>query len=577
MTNLIRPANNLLIFDLLNLEFYTLLVNGFVFLLIAVFIRHSLYRLRYLLQMFQQVGYKTHEFRQWFSTHLFSKGVTMEHLLFNAVILVMVYLLADRVTLTAGAIIMGTFALFWFTGTSRYRQEKEKKPLVYTPRMLRLSVPIVIVLFFIWYILIDLGHQVLMLRDFAEPFVEIEPYFMSFGMVLVDMLIPSFVWIFGWILKPVELYIQNGFKKKARKKLASLPHLKVIAITGSYGKTSTKFVIDSFLKERMSVCTTPGSYNTPMGICKVINNQLEASHKALILEMGARYEGNIKELCDIATPDISLITNVGIAHLETFGSQETIAYEKATLAREMNEGGTLILNGDDRLVRKMSELRDDVKTVFVGSNGSVRASNFHTGPKGTTLVMEWYNDEGELVGNEKLTTRLLGHHNIQNILLGAAVAREFGIRLKTIALAASRMEPVEHRLELKHRDGFVVIDDAFNSNPVGAANAVEVLSSFQEGRKFIITPGMIELGEKEADKNEEFGRQIGESDIDVAILVGKEQTKPILRGIQSTEKGKEMDVRIVNSLFEANDLLSSEGQKGDVVLYENDLPDTYNS
>jgi UDP-N-acetylmuramoyl-tripeptide--D-alanyl-D-alanine ligase len=559
------------------LEFYTLLVNGFVFLLIAVFIRHSLYRLRYHLQMFQQVGYKTHEFRQWFSTHLFSKGVTIEHLLFNVVILVMVYLLADRVTLTAGAIIMGTFALFWFTGTSRYREEKEKKPLVYTPRVLRLSIPIVIVLFILWYVLLDLGHQVLMLRDFAEPFVEIEPYFMSFGMVLVDMLVPTFIWIFGWVLKPVELYIQNGFKKQAKKKLASLPHLKVIAITGSYGKTSTKFVIDAFLKERMSVCTTPGSYNTPMGICKVINNQLEASHKALILEMGARYEGNINELCDLAKPDVSVITNVGISHLETFGSKEVIAREKSTLARELKKDGTLILNGDDPLVRKMAEIRDDVKIVFVGSNGAIRASNIETGSDGTSFVMEWYDNEDELIGKEKVTTRLLGYHNIQNILLGAAVAREFDIRLKTIALAASRMEPVEHRLELKHRDGFVVIDDAFNSNPVGAANAVEVLSSFQQGRKFIITPGMIELGEQETDKNEEFGRQIGESDINVAILVGEERTKPILRGIQSTEKGKEKDVRVVNSLFEANDLLKSEGQKGDVVLYENDLPDTYNS
>ena len=314
-----------------------------------------------------------------------------------------------------------------------------------------------------------------------------------------------------------------------------------------------------------------------MGICKVINNQLEASHKALILEMGARYEGNIKELCDLATPDVSVITNVGISHLETFGSKEAIAKEKSTLARELKEGGTLILNGDDPLVRKMAKLRDDVKTVFVGSEGSIRASNIQTGSKGTSFLMEWYNEEGEFVGNEKVTTRLLGQHNIQNMLLGAAVAREFDIRLKTIALAASRMEPVEHRLELKHRDGFVVIDDAFNSNPVGAANAVEVLSSFQQGRKFIITPGMIELGEKEADKNEEFGRQIGESNTDVAILVGEERTKPILKGIQSTKKGKEKEVRVVNSLFEANDLLKSEGQKGDVVLYENDLPDTYNS
>lgn len=557
------------------MELYTLITNGFIFLLIAVFIRHSLYRLRYHLHMFQQAGYKTNEFRHWFSSHLFTKGITSEHILFNIIILGMIYVLVDQITLTSGAIIMGTFALFWFTGTSRYRQEKEKKPLVYTPRMMRLGITILIALIFVWYFLVDFGHTALLLRDFPSPFVSMDPYFMSFGMVLVDMLIPSFVWIFGWVLKPVEWTIQQGFKKQARERLASLPHLKVIAITGSYGKTSTKFAIDAFLKERMNVCTAPGSYNTPMGICKVINNWLESSHQVLILEMGARYKGNIKELCDIAKPDISVITNVGISHLETFGSKETIAREKAMLAKELNSGGTLILNGDDSQVKEMGGLRDDVKKVFVGKEGSIRASDVSTDPDGTSFKMEWVDEDGTNIEEETIKTRLLGDHNIQNFLLAAAVAREFDIRLKTVALAASRMEPVEHRLELKHRDGFIVIDDAFNSNPIGARNAVNILESFSSGRKIIITPGMIELGKREKEENEQFGRHIGNADIDVVILVGKERTQPILKGIQSTEKGKAKEIRVVKSLFEANDILKSEGREGDVVLYENDLPDSY--
>lgn len=559
------------------MEFYTIITNGFIFLMIAVFMRHSIYRLRYLLQIFQQTGYKTNEFRQWFSSHLFSKGVTSEHLFFNIVILVMVYLLSDRVTLTSGAIIMGTFALFWFTGTSRYRDEKEKKPLVYTPRMLRLSIPILIALFFIWYVLIDMGFRVLMLRDFAEPFVDIEPYFMSFGMVLVDMLIPAFVWIFAWVLKPVELYIQKGFKKQAKKKLASLSHLKIIAITGSYGKTSTKFAIDTFLKERLSVCTTPGSYNTPMGICKVINNQLEASHQVLILEMGARYKGNIEELCKLAQPDISVVTNVGIAHLETFGSKEAIAWEKGALARRLTSGGTLILNGDDPLVCQMGSDRDDIKKVFVGDSGSIRAKNIRANQEGTSFDMEWMDKDGNVIQTQTIKTRLLGEHNIQNIMLAAGVAQEFNLRPETIAIAASKLEPVEHRLELKQQNGLTVIDDAFNSNPVGAKNAVDILDSFDGGRKFIITPGMIELGEREESENEEFGKYIGASSIDVVILVGEERTRPIFRGIESAVKSKEKQIKVVESLFEANDYLKSESKQGDIVLYENDLPDMYNS
>jgi UDP-N-acetylmuramoyl-tripeptide--D-alanyl-D-alanine ligase len=557
------------------LELYTYVTNGFVFLLIAVFIRHSLYRFRYFLHMFQQTGYKTNEMRRWLSGQVFSKWITSEHLFYNIIIFAMAFYLAERITLTAGAIVMGTFTLFWFSGTSRYKEEKEKKPMVYTPRMKRLGITILAMAGAAWYILIDFSYNVLPMRDFAGAFIKTDPYFISFGMVLIDMLVPTFLFIGAYLMKPVEAYIQNGFKKQARKKLASLPGLKVIAITGSYGKTSTKFIIDAFLKERINVCVTPGSYNTPMGICKVINNDLEAHHEVLILEMGARYEGNIKELCDIAKPDISVITNVGVSHLETFGSKEAIAREKSTLARELKTGGTLILNGDDPQVREMANLRNDVNIVMTGMDGEIQAYNVKTGQEGTSFLMKWEDRKTARSEEEPIKTKLLGSHNIQNLLLGAAVAREFGIRLKTVAMAASNMEPVEHRLELKQRDGLVVIDDAFNSNPVGAKNAVNVLENFNGGRKIIITPGMIELGELEKTENNRFGRHIGNAAIDLVILVGEEQTRPILEGIRSTDNGKGMEVKVVNTLFEANDYLKTFAAPGDVVLYENDLPDTY--
>ena len=550
-------------------------MNGVVILLIAIFIRHSLYRLRYFLHMFQQLGYKTNEFRYWINTHLYSKVVTAEHILFNIIILVIIYYLADRITLTTGAIVMVIFSLFWFLGTSRYKEEKEKKPLVYTSRLKRLAIPSLILMVVLWFVMIDFAYRGLRLRDFAAPFINTDPYFLSFGLVIVDMFVPLFLYIAAWMVKPVETWIQNGFKKQARKKLASLPNLKVIAITGSYGKTSTKFVIDSFLKERMQVCVTPGSFNTPMGICKVINNDLEAHHQVLILEMGARYKGNIKELCEIAKPDMSVITNVGLSHLETFGSRENVAQEKSTLADELKPGGTLILNGDDPLVKSMGDLRDDVKKVIIGEVGTIKASDIDVSDKGTSFEMIWQNDNGTQIQKERVETRLLGAHNIQNMLLGAAVAREFGIRLQTIVIAAASMEPVEHRLELKQRNGLTIIDDAFNSNPVGAKNAVDILSSFKTGRRILITPGMIELGELEEEENRLFGEHIANSRLDLVILVGEEQTKPIAHGIKAVQNGIKTDLRIARTLFEANDILKEYAKPGDVVLYENDLPDTY--
>lgn len=558
------------------MDLYTPVLNGTLILLAAVFIRHTLYRTRFFMHIFQQVGYKPREYRNWLNEHFFSTVFTPEHLFYNAIILLLLFFLTDVITLTAGTLITSTFALFWFAGVSRYKKEKEKKPLVFTPRLKRLAALFFAGLAALWMLMINYSYQSYQIRDFAAPFIQTDPYFLGFGFLLVDMLVPYLMFPAAWLMMPVEKTIQNGFKKQARRKLASLPGLKVIAITGSYGKTSTKFLIDAFLKERLNVCVTPGSYNTPMGICKVINNDLNAHHQVLILEMGARYRGNIKELCDIAKPDIAVITNVGISHLETFGSQETIAEEKSTLARELKTGGTLILNGDDPLVRGMASLREDVHTVFTGTEGSIRASHVKTGTRGTTFEMTW-TDGRKQDAVEKITTRLLGVHNIQNMLLAAAVACEFDIRLKTVSLAAAAMQPVEHRLELKERNGLLIIDDAFNSNPVGAKNAVDVLASFEGGKKILITPGMIELGDRQSRENRLFGEHIGRAGIDHAILVGREQTAHIHEGILSADPGGATGIDIVNSLFEANDLLTDIAEPGDVVLYENDLPDTYSS
>jgi len=558
-----------------HLDPYTLITNGLVFLFIAVLIRHSLYRLRYFLHMFQLVGYKTGEFRSFLADRFFSHVITTEHLSISILISILAAFFTENITLTAAAILLSMFILFWFIGVSEYKSEREKKPLVFTARMKRVAAFITILLFTIWYSLLEIGFVSLLIRDFAAPFIRTDPYFMAFSLVFVDICVPFLVWLGGWVLKPVEWKIQNGFKKQAREKLASLPNLTVIAITGSYGKTSTKFAINAFLKERYSVCVTPGSYNTPMGICKVINNDLKARHRVLILEMGARYRGNIGELCDIAQPDLSVVTNVGLAHLETFGSQDVIAREKSTIIRRLTPNGTAILNSDDSRVKAMGELRDDVRVVYAGKEGTVTAKDIIVDSEGTSFAMVWKSSDGRIDFETRVQTKLLGEHNIQNLLLAAAVAREFDIRMETAALAASKMEPVEHRLELKLRNGLTVIDDAFNSNPIGAKNALDVLGSFTSGKKIVITPGMIELGDREDEMNEKFGRQIGRSKLDVAILVGKEQTAAIQRGIDSEKAAGELDVHVVKSLFDANDLLKEMAAEGDVVLYENDLPDNY--
>lgn len=564
------------------MDIISLIINGAILLICAVFLRHTFIRSRYLFQMFQQHGYKRHEFRNWIFSNFNAKILTTEHLFINLVILVLIYFFSEQVTFIAAVTIMSIFSIFWFGPVARYRPEKHKKPLIVTSRVKRQIGVFLAMILPLYYFFYKIAFSELLfyanpsIRESAGSFITADPYFLTFLLVLVDVMVPLLLLISAWIVMPVENYIQEGFKKRARKKLESMPHLKVIAITGSYGKTSTKFVIDAFLKERFNVCTTPGSYNTPMGICKVINNDLEASHQVLILEMGARYEGNIKELCRIAQPDISVITNVGISHLETFGSKEAVAREKGTLAEELKRGGLLVLNGDDPAVREMGNNRGNIRRVLIGNNGTIRAEELSVDANGTRFKMIWLDEIRKPVQSAEIQTRLLGAHNVENMLLAAAVARDFGIRIETIAVAAENMQPVEHRLELKKQGGYTIIDDAFNSNPEGAKNAVEILASFRTGKKFIITPGMIELGEKEEEENRNFGRHIASNQIDTAILIGHERSRPIAEGIVEKRTDGRPEVIVAKSLFEANDIMKKKAEPGDVVLYENDLPDSYN-
>ncbi|MDZ7772828.1 MAG: UDP-N-acetylmuramoyl-tripeptide--D-alanyl-D-alanine ligase [Balneolaceae bacterium] len=554
------------------LTFIDLLTVAFL----LVMARHTFLRSRFFLHIFQLKGYKFNEYRQWCFEHWNERVITPEHVLYNLLILILLWLLSDTVTGSAAVIILSVFGIFWFGRFDYYAEEKRKKPLVLTDRVKRLLVPFVLL-----SLLLPFAATMASMAGYipgtglsfrTPPLQMADIYILAFGWVLADALPPLWIWAAGRIMQPVEERINQGYIRQAREKLAAMPELTVVAITGSYGKTTTKFMLRDLLGERYRVCATPASYNTPMGICKVINNRLEAHDQVLILEMGARYEGNIDELCDIAEPDIAVVTNVGIAHLETFGSQEAIARTKSTVVRRLPAGGVAVLNADDERVRAMGGERDDIRVITAGmEGGDLRAGEVAYGPEGTSFTLV----EGEDVeGREQISMRLLGAHNVQNLLLAAAVARHMGLRLKTIAVAARRIEPVEHRLELKKQNGLTVIDDAFNSNPTGARNALEILGSFEGGRRVIITPGMIELGELQEEKNREFGEQIGRAGLDLVILVGEKRTEPIYEGIRST--GFDMEkVKRAGGLFQANEMMQDFAREGDVVLYENDLPDSF--
>lgn len=539
---------------------YLLLVHAMTWILALVLLRHGFYRGRYFLHIYQQNGYKLNEYWGWLKQHWSEHVLTPTFALFNLLLVVMLFYGRELLSETTSVWVVAIFVLVWFLPVAPYTA-RAKKPLVVTARVKRLIVPAA--LLYAALIALALITVERIPSQFPDPFV------LGFLLSSASLLQPFFMLLAGWIMKPVETQIQNGYIRKAKRKLAAMPDLKVVAITGSYGKTSTKFVIKTLLAERFNVCFTPGSFNTPMGITKVINNDLDVSHQILILEMGARYSGNIDELCEIARPDVSVFTNVGLAHLETFGTQENIALTKGAIIRHLSPNGTAVVNSDD--FRVMSQLtRTDISVIAVGmESGRLRAENIRYDASGChfTVVLDG-------LERAEVSTKLLGAHNVMNILIGFGVGLHFGLRLQTMALAASRIEPVEHRLKLKRIGVATMIDDAFNSNPVGAANAVEVLRQFTGGRRVIVTPGMVELGAIEAEENRKFGEAIGRADLDLVILVGEVRSKPILEGIRATGFSDEK-IRVEASLFTANEFLHGYLREGDVVLYENDLPDLY--
>lgn len=558
---------------------YYLFLDALSIIFSLILARYCWTRLRFFVHVYQQVGYKHNEYWQWLRGHWEQKVIPGDLALYNIMLFIMVIgfdWIEVAITNTALTLALFIWGIFWFGSVKRYKADQIKKPLVFTSRIKRLMVPVAILnlflplFFMIWSYTGYIPFLWMIPPTYDPGYLSFDVVLLVFGWVIGALLIPFSILFAGNITKPIERSIQNGFKKQARKKLAAMPHLKVIAITGSYGKTSIKFMIKDLLKERYSVCYTPGSFNTPMGICKVINNDLQAHHQILILEMGARYAGNIQELCDIAKPDVSVVSNVGLAHLETFGSQEVIAKEKGTIVDNLGEGGVAVLNADDERVAIMGEGREDIQRILVGLNsGEIRGEIINYDTSGTRFEAVLDDETFEF------STKLLGAHNVQNLLLAIGVAYHFDIRPKTMAIAARQIEPVEHRLELKKAGDLFVIDDAFNSNPVGAKNAVEILGQFKNRNRIIITPGMVELGEIEAEENFKFGVAIGKANLDVVILVGDQRSKPIKEGIESIQENTD-HVFVVNSLFEANELAREKATPGDVILYENDLPDVYN-
>lgn len=374
--------------------------------------------------------------------------------------------------------------------------------------------------------------------------------------------------IANFINKPIEKGVNNYYINDAKRIINELPGTTVIGITGSYGKTSTKFYLNKLLSAKYNVLMTPESYNTTMGVVITIRKWLNASHEIFICEMGAKGVGEIKEICDIVHPKHSMITSIGEQHLETFKSVDNIIKTKFEIADCITDG-TVVLNYDNEHIRNHGTDKNKITYGIGDGDYDYKAENIKVSPKGTSFTVV---HKGE---RYDFSTKLLGSHNVQNIVGAIAVANFMGVPFKDLVFPVKRLECVPHRMEILDKgNGVTVIDDAFNSNPAGARAALGTLSMMEDCERILVTPGMVELGEREYELNRELGEFAADC-CDAAILVGERQAPPIKEGL--LKKGYPEDkIYVVKDLNEGVKIAYglNAGRKR-VILLENDLPDNY--
>jgi len=369
---------------------------------------------------------------------------------------------------------------------------------------------------------------------------------------------------------PVEKSVQGYYLRDARKILDGHKSLIKIGITGSYGKTSTKFMLSRILSEKYNVLHTPESYNTLMGVTKTIREELKPVHEIFVCEMGANQVGDIKELCDLVNPKYGILTAIGNQHLDTMGSQENIVSTKYDLVRAVPSDGIAFLNFDNDIIREKKAEKPDKKFISYSIDGDTDffASDIEYTKNGISFSFC-------VKGGEKsaFTINLLGLHNVLNATAAAAVAFTLGVPLSDIGNAIRDLKPVPHRLELiVNPGGYTAIDDAFNSNPDGANEALNVLSRFS-GKKILVTPGFVDLAEDEDSEHFKLGQKAAEV-CDFVILVGTKRSKAAERGLLDRSYPA-LQYKIVKNFEEAKVLLETVADTNSVVLFENDLPDNY--
>lgn len=453
--------------------------------------------------------------------------------------------LPGKAGLLAAAVLL-LLSAFWG------RPKKAKKPLVFTNRVKRLLCTMGILAAAVTLLSLLPGSRLAM----------------GLTLLVVHLLAPFFVLLCNWLNRPVEQAINRHYIREAEGIVASMPSLQVVGITGSYGKTSVKFFLQKLMTAKYETLMTPESFNTTLGVVRTIREQMKGTHEYFLCEMGAKNPGDIKEICDIVKPRFGIITSIGPQHLESFKTLENVVKTKFELVDSLPADGIAFLNCDNEEIQGHPVTVKKVTYGIENQNADYFGYGIKVSRSGSSFSVRCP------LGDFPFETRLIGRHNVLNIVGAIAAASTLGVPMADLQIRVRLLESVPHRLQLIKGGNALIIDDAYNSNPSGAKAALETLSAF-EGCRILLTPGMVELGEKQEELNFNFGIQAAES-CDYVILVGEKQTKPIYDGLVFAGYPEEkitVAPDLSQALQRANSLPTEGKEK--IVLLENDLPDNY--
>lgn len=518
------------------------------FLLLVAFAAFAFRRLRTYLHIYQQEEYQPVRFIRWlWRSRSFDRKASIAIVVLGAVEL-FVHLDYEIAEACLSAVLV-LFAIL-----EKDPRKASKKKLVMTSRATRIfwcAFGVIVIIAFLYTL----------------------PGVPTIAWLIPVQTIPFSLTLANLILTPYEKAIQLRFWKEAHEKLLALRPT-VVGITGSYGKTSTKHILGHILEVQASTLITPGSVNTPMGIARIVREQLGPHHRFFVCEMGAYGPGSIARLCRLAPPQIGAITAIGMAHFERFKSLETVAETKFELADAVAKSNGTLIAYEQAMNFPASQAfaRDHAANLLVvgeAEQASLRIVQGRQEKNGIAAEVQW---QGQTY---VLRAPIFGEHHISNMAVAFATACALGVRPEDAVLALASTPQISHRLEVG--EGLAqsrLIDDAYNSNPAGFASALKLLNQLRAegGRRILVTPGMVELGAAHDTEHRIIGKLAGEC-ADVLLPVLPERIAELTLGFRETNPNG--IVVPCPNFHLARRWLESNVRKEDVVLMENDLPDLY--